>query len=69
VETIRAAVRHLTATRGFQGPVTPELLNQHPPVFSSSLKAYDELIGDPFARDPDFAGRQTLPSPVSARRS
>jgi 2-polyprenyl-6-methoxyphenol hydroxylase-like FAD-dependent oxidoreductase len=51
VETIRAAVRHLTATRGFEGPVTPELLKQHPPVFSSSLKAYDDLIEDPFARD------------------
>lgn len=55
METIRVAVRHLTATRWFEGPVTPELLNQHPPVFSSSLKAYDDLIGDPFARDPDFA--------------
>lgn len=55
VETIRAAVRHLTATRGFEGPVTPELLNQHPPVFSTSLKAYDDLIEDPYARDPGFA--------------
>ena len=44
METIRAAVRHLTATRGFERPVTPELLNQHPPVWSSSLKAYDDLI-------------------------
>lgn len=49
VETIRAAVRRRTVARGMEGPVTPELLEQHPPVFSDSLKAYDELIEDPFA--------------------
>ncbi len=49
VEMIRAAVRHRTVARGFEGPVTPELLEQHPLVFSSSLKAYDDLIEDPFA--------------------
>ncbi len=52
VETIRAAVRHLTATRGFEGPVTSELLESHPAVFSSSLAAYDDLIVDPFTLDP-----------------
>ena len=36
VETIRAAVRHLTTTRGFEGPITTELLERYPPVFSSS---------------------------------
>lgn len=51
VETIRAAVRHRGIARGMEGPVTPELLRQHPPVFSTSLKAFEELIGDPFAPD------------------
>ena len=32
-----------------EGPVTPELLEQHPPVFSASLKAFDEVVEDPFA--------------------
>ena len=49
VETIRAAVRHRTVARGFEGPATPELLERHPLVFSDSLKAYDDLIEDPFA--------------------
>jgi 2-polyprenyl-6-methoxyphenol hydroxylase-like FAD-dependent oxidoreductase len=48
VETIRAAVRRRTIARGMEGPATPELLKQHPPVFSASLKAFDELIEDPF---------------------
>ena len=48
VETIRAAVRRVTIVRGMEGPVTPELLEQHPPVFSASLKAFDEVIEDPF---------------------
>lgn len=47
VETIRAAVRRVTIVRGIEGPVTPELLQQHPPVFPASLKAFDELIVDP----------------------
>ena len=50
VETIRAAVRRRTIARGLEGPVTPELLEQYPPVFSASLKVFDELIEDPFAR-------------------
>lgn len=50
VETIRAAVRHRTIARGMEGPATPELLKRHPPVFSASLKVFDELIEDPFAR-------------------
>ena len=49
VETMRAAVRRRSVARGMEGPVTPELLKQHPPVFSSSLKVFDELIEDPFA--------------------
>jgi 2-polyprenyl-6-methoxyphenol hydroxylase-like FAD-dependent oxidoreductase len=49
VETIRAAVRRRTIARGLEGPVTPELLEQHPSVFPASLKVYDELIEDPFA--------------------
>jgi 2-polyprenyl-6-methoxyphenol hydroxylase-like FAD-dependent oxidoreductase len=49
VDTIRAAVRHRTVARGFEGPATPELLERHPLVFSNSLKAYDDLIEDPFA--------------------
>jgi|tagenome__1003787_1003787.scaffolds.fasta_scaffold20882844_2 2-polyprenyl-6-methoxyphenol hydroxylase-like FAD-dependent oxidoreductase len=48
VETIRAAVRRRTIARGMEGPVTTELLEQHPPVFSASLKVYEELIEDPF---------------------
>lgn len=53
VEAIRAAVRHRTIARGLEGPVTPGLLEQHPPVFSGSLKVYDDLIDDPFvARAP-----------------
>jgi 2-polyprenyl-6-methoxyphenol hydroxylase-like FAD-dependent oxidoreductase len=47
-ETIRAAVRRVTLMRGLEGPITPELLEQHPPVFSASLKAFDEVIEDPF---------------------
>lgn len=50
VETIRAAVRRRTVARGLEGPVTPERLSQHRPVFSASLKVYDEMIEDPFAR-------------------
>ena len=46
---IRAAVRRRTVARGFEGPATPELLERHPLVFSDSLKAYDDLIEDPFA--------------------
>jgi 2-heptyl-3-hydroxy-4(1H)-quinolone synthase len=49
VETIRAAVRRRTIARGMEGPATTELLAQHPPVFSASLKVYEELIEDPFA--------------------
>ena len=49
VDTIRATVRRVTITRGFEGLVTPELLEQHPSVFSNSLKVYDDLIKDPFA--------------------
>jgi 2-polyprenyl-6-methoxyphenol hydroxylase-like FAD-dependent oxidoreductase len=49
VETIRAAVRRRTIARGMEGPATPELLRQHPPVFSASLKVFDELVEDPFA--------------------
>jgi 2-heptyl-3-hydroxy-4(1H)-quinolone synthase len=49
VETIRAAVRHRTVARGFEGPATTEQLERHPLVFSNSLKAYDDLIEDPFA--------------------
>ncbi|HEY2663991.1 MAG TPA: hypothetical protein VGI47_06585 [Candidatus Binataceae bacterium] len=50
VDTIRAAVRYRGILRGLEGPVTPELLSQHPSVFSDSLKVYDDLIEDPFAR-------------------
>ena len=50
VETIRATVRHRTVARGLEGPATPELLEQHRPVLSASLKVYDEMIDDPFAR-------------------
>jgi 2-polyprenyl-6-methoxyphenol hydroxylase-like FAD-dependent oxidoreductase len=49
VETVRAAVRRRTIARGMEGPATPELLRRHPPVFSASLKVFDELIEDPFA--------------------
>ena len=49
VETIRAAVRQRTIARGMEGPVTPELLARHPPVFSASLQAFDDVIVDPFA--------------------
>jgi 2-polyprenyl-6-methoxyphenol hydroxylase-like FAD-dependent oxidoreductase len=49
VETIRAAVRCRTVARGMEGPVTAELLSRHPPVFSASLKAFDELLEDPLA--------------------
>ena len=57
VENIRAAVRRRTVARGMEGPVTPELLEQHPPVFSDVLNVYDELIEDP------FAPTQVLPEP------
>jgi hypothetical protein len=43
---IRAAVRRRTVA---EGPATPERLRRHPPVFSASLKVFDELIEDPFA--------------------
>jgi 2-polyprenyl-6-methoxyphenol hydroxylase-like FAD-dependent oxidoreductase len=50
VETIRATVRHRTVARGLEGPAPPERLKQHQPVLSTSLKVYDEMIDDPFAR-------------------
>ena len=62
VETIRAAVRRRTIARGMEGPATPELLKRHPPVFSASLKVFDELIEDPFAR------AQAAPDPSQRRR-
>jgi len=49
VDMIRAAVRHRTVARGFEGPPTPESLERHPLVFTNSLQAYDDLIEDPFA--------------------
>ena len=50
VDTIRAAVRHRAISGRMEGPVTPELLKQYPPVFSAnSLKVCDDLIEDPFA--------------------
>jgi 2-polyprenyl-6-methoxyphenol hydroxylase-like FAD-dependent oxidoreductase len=49
VEIIRAAVRRRSVMRGMEGPVTRELLQHHPRVFSASLKVFDELIEDPFA--------------------
>ena len=49
VDTIRAAVRHRAISGGMEGPITPELLKQHPPVFSNSLKVYEDLIENPFA--------------------
>jgi 2-polyprenyl-6-methoxyphenol hydroxylase-like FAD-dependent oxidoreductase len=49
VEQIRAAIRHRTVRRGFEGAPTPEQLERHPLVFSNSLKAYDDLIEDPYA--------------------
>ena len=49
VEMIRAAVRRRSIARGMEGPVTPELLSEHPPVFSASLKVFEELIEDPFS--------------------
>jgi 2-polyprenyl-6-methoxyphenol hydroxylase-like FAD-dependent oxidoreductase len=49
VDMMRAAVRGRTVARGLEGPATPELLDRHPIVFSNSLKAYDDLIEDPFA--------------------
>jgi len=50
VDSIRAAVPHRAISGGMEGPVTPELLKQYPPVFSDiPLKVYDDLIEDPFA--------------------
>jgi 2-polyprenyl-6-methoxyphenol hydroxylase-like FAD-dependent oxidoreductase len=49
VEAIRAAIRRRGIARGMEGPVTPDRLKQHPQVFSTSLKVYDDLIEDPFA--------------------
>jgi 2-polyprenyl-6-methoxyphenol hydroxylase-like FAD-dependent oxidoreductase len=49
VETIRAAIRHREIVQALEGSVTPELLKLHPPVFSNSLKVYDDLIEDPLA--------------------
>jgi 2-polyprenyl-6-methoxyphenol hydroxylase-like FAD-dependent oxidoreductase len=49
VETIRAAVRRRTVARGMEGPVTADLISRHPSVFSASLKAFDELLEDPYA--------------------
>jgi 2-polyprenyl-6-methoxyphenol hydroxylase-like FAD-dependent oxidoreductase len=49
VESIRAAVRNRAISGGMEGPVTAELLKQHPHRFSNSLKVYEDLIEDPFA--------------------
>ncbi len=35
--------------REMEGTVTPDLLQQHSAVFSASLKAFDEMIEDPFS--------------------
>jgi 2-polyprenyl-6-methoxyphenol hydroxylase-like FAD-dependent oxidoreductase len=40
LDTIRAAVRRVTVTRVFEGPVTLGNLERRPPVFSNSLKVY-----------------------------
>ena len=48
VETIRAAVRNRAISAGMEGPVTAELLEQHPNPFSNSLRVYEDLIEDPF---------------------
>lgn len=48
VEAIRAAVRNRAISGGMEGPVTAELLEQHPNPFSNSLRVYEDLIEDPF---------------------
>jgi 2-polyprenyl-6-methoxyphenol hydroxylase-like FAD-dependent oxidoreductase len=55
VETMRTAVRRRGLARGMEGPVSDDLLSEHPPVFSATLKAFDELIEDPFAVVPGQA--------------
>lgn len=48
VEAIRAGVRYRGLARGMEGPVTAEQLRERQPVFSRSLRAFEELIEDPF---------------------
>jgi 2-polyprenyl-6-methoxyphenol hydroxylase-like FAD-dependent oxidoreductase len=68
VETIRAAVRRVTIMRGMEGPITAELLQEHPPVFSASLKAFEELIVDPFASAPSWAATARPAKPADSSR-
>lgn len=44
VDKVRGAVRHRAILQGMEGPVTPELLERHPPVFPSSEAIYDSLV-------------------------
>ena len=41
---VRAAVCHRAILQGMEGPVTPELLERHPPVFPSPEAIYDSLV-------------------------
>lgn len=50
LKKIRAAVRRRGIISGLEGAVTPELLREHPAIFSESLSVYDELIEEPFVR-------------------
>ena len=62
---IRSARRRtVSRLRGLEGPVTPDLLDQHPPAFSASLKVYDEMIEDAFSLARGSTGRRSGPGLV-----
>jgi 2-polyprenyl-6-methoxyphenol hydroxylase-like FAD-dependent oxidoreductase len=44
VDKVRRAVRHRAILQGMEGPVTPEILKRHPPVFPSPEAIYDSLV-------------------------
>ena len=44
VNKVRAAVRHRAILQGMEGPVTPEMLERHPPVFPSPEAIFDSLV-------------------------
>jgi 2-polyprenyl-6-methoxyphenol hydroxylase-like FAD-dependent oxidoreductase len=41
---VRGAVRDRAILQGMEGPVTPELVARHPPVFPSAEAIYDSLV-------------------------
>jgi 2-polyprenyl-6-methoxyphenol hydroxylase-like FAD-dependent oxidoreductase len=44
VNKVRGAVRHRAILQGMEGPVSPEILKRHPPIFANAEAIYDALV-------------------------